>query len=59
VFCLHMYHSWCIVAHFSVSTWKCLVKDCNQDIHPDSWASSKISKPREKLDDHGAHKQKK
>jgi len=55
VSCLHMYHSWCIVAHFSIST-KCLVMDYNQDIHLDWWARSEISKPREKLDDHGEHK---
>jgi hypothetical protein len=30
---LHIYYYWCIVAHFYVST-KCLVKDWNQDIHP-------------------------
>jgi hypothetical protein len=25
---MHMYHSWCIATHFSIST-KCLVKNCN------------------------------
>lgn len=26
--CMHMYHSWCVVAHFSISM-KCLVKVCH------------------------------
>jgi hypothetical protein len=44
-----MYHSWCVVAHFSIST-KCLVKDYNKEMHPNWWQGFGISKPKEKVD---------
>lgn len=47
---MHMYHSWCVVAHFSISM-KCLVKGCHQEMHLDWWKGFKIIKPNEKSDD--------
>jgi len=42
--CKHSYHSWCAFTEFSKS-WKCLLKDCQKEIHSNWWVLSWIKKP--------------
>jgi hypothetical protein len=44
VSCEHAYHIWCALTHFSSST-KCLLKDCQQEMHADFWRNTGIKMP--------------
>jgi hypothetical protein len=40
----HVYHSWCVVSHFSNSS-KCLLKSCKEKVCLEWWALLSIKKP--------------
>jgi len=49
VSCEHAYHIWCALTHFSSST-KCLLKDCQQEMHPHFWLYTGIEMPTANAD---------